>query len=298
MKITAEIVADSVNMLGDRITTMQLEYPRFIHSEFMTHRAFSRNASSSRAIPVEKLVKRALDDPAFFVHVGTNRPGMQAGDEVDATTRQAFEDEWNHLGSIAAAYVRKWSEEYGIHKQVANRAMEPWHHIKVVVTATEWQNFFDLRCHPAAQPEMRALAEAMWIAREESRPASLGYGSWHLPYVVEDEYSIPIVKRIKISVARCARSSYMRHDGTPAPIEEDVGLHDRLILAKPIHASPAEHQACAVKIDRTIDDRDETRRSNFRDDWLQYRKLVEESALNSDPEWLSLAIEAVSGGFA
>jgi thymidylate synthase ThyX len=78
--ISAKIIADSISEseYGDRITTFELEYPRFIHGELMTHRLFSRNAASSRAIPINKMMDQVLTAPAMPVEWGLNKSGMQA----------------------------------------------------------------------------------------------------------------------------------------------------------------------------------------------------------------------------
>jgi thymidylate synthase ThyX len=266
--IRVKVIASTGNPRNheQRITTLQLRYPRFIHAEFMTHRAFSRNASSSRAIPVEKLTKAATSDPALFVHIGSNKPGMQAGEQVDDATREKFEQEWRELAEINAEYALRWANKYNIHKQVVNRVMEPWHHIDVVVTATNWRNFFDLRAHPAAQPEIQELAVKMREAIESkegghipSMPPGTLYPdspylrdprNVHLPYVRDEEkQSLPLDVCVKLSVARCARVSYSNHDGSTPDILKDIDLHDRLIEAEPAHASPAEHQAVPDLLD-------------------------------------------------
>jgi thymidylate synthase ThyX len=244
MKISAKIIAHSINDSRDELITMELTYPRFIHAEFMTHRVFSRNASSSRAIPVRKLTAMALEDPAFFVHVGTNKPGMQAGDEVPDEIREKFYKEWVELAEICSKYALRWAEDYNIHKQVVNRVMEPWHHIKVIVTGTDFSNFFTLRDHPAAQPEIRALAVAMKNAVMHSTPKRISAEEWHLPYVLpEEKEKYDLTTLLKISAARCARVSYMNHDGTVPDVSRDIKLHDDLVHAKPPHMSPVEHQA-------------------------------------------------------
>lgn len=277
MRITAKVIEDSVpfGLNNRRLTTMELEYPRFIHAEFMTHRVFSRNASSSRAIPVEKLVGMALEDPAFFVEIGKNQKGMQAKELVNPMVAGLFRDDWEALAEIVAGYARRWSA-LGIHKQVVNRVMEPWHHIKVVVTATDWKNFFELRDHPDAQPEIRALAIRMREAMNSSSPVVRGH---HLPYVTEDERGrkpfLDLSTLYKLSTARCARVSYMNHDNTTPDIDKDCELHDQLVGSKPIHASPAEHSAIAWSYAPDI------LRSNFSQPWVQYRKYVE-CGLNPD----------------
>jgi len=268
MRITARIVADSVSAVtGIRLTTMELEYPRFIHAEFMTHRVFSRNASSSRAIPVKKLLGKALEDPAFFVHIGKNQPGMQANEEVDATTKSMFMEEWEELARIAAKFATRWADEYGIHKQVVNRVMEPWHHIKVLVTATEWDNFFELRNHPDAQPEIRVLAIEMANAMASSVPQVLQINEWHLPYVAAgDRLEHSLEKCIQFSVARSARTSYFNHDGTNPNVENDLKLYTQLVGAVPLHASPSEHQATPNANAEFV--------KNFRG-WTQHRVFLE-----------------------
>lgn len=274
MTITATVIADSISLQGKRLTTLQLRYPRFIHAELMTHRVFSRNASSSRAIPVHKMIEDLRRDPATPVFWGSNKPGMQAGDELDEfidvkgiriSPRGLAEAEW--LDAMDNA-IRSAEEmiNLGLHKQIANRILEPWAHINVVVTATEWANFFALRRHADAQPEIKVLADMIWDQMQLSEPRLLGNGHWHLPYVDDNGQSddrnqaedyltnngvlkwVPTEAQItdvfkKVSVARCARVSYLTHDGRPTTIQEDMKLNERLLGAQPLHASPAEHQA-------------------------------------------------------
>lgn len=262
MTISAKIVADSVSPQGIRLTTMQLRYPKFIHGEFMTHRVFSRNASSSRAIPVERLIRDVLDDPVVPVHWGANQRGMQASEECSALiefsedtndgvggTTAFFSGDrtvmWDLARERAITMARAFAAA-GYHKQIVNRLLEPFCHINVVVTATEWSNFFALRCHPDAQPEMRLLAEAMRLAMATSEPRKLRPGEWHLPYCQPIKLSSadpPDDDAIKISVARCARVSYLTQDGRESSAEEDMRLYERLVGSQPIHASPVEHQA-------------------------------------------------------
>lgn len=282
MTINANIVLDSISPRGVRLTTMQLTYPRFIHGEFMTHRVFSRNASSSRAIPVNKLINLAIEDPAFFTSVRYNEAGMQGQTELTPEDRERFFSEWCYLRDVCAAYARRWSAKvadggYNIHKQHVNRVMEPWHHIKVVCTSTKWDNFFALRDHPAAEPTIRSLAHLMHEAHNHSKPVQLEVGQWHLPYVTDYEQTTTRFSDeflLKLSTARCARVSYMRHDGTPAPYEEDVALHDRLVFRAvgdddPKHMSPAEHQAQVSEFPHSA------YCGNFHGDWDQYRRHLE-----------------------
>lgn len=286
MTIIAQIIADSVSPEGIRLTTMQLRYPRFIHAEFMTHRVFSRNASSSRAIPVTKMIEDLRRDPAMPVYWGSNKPGMQAGNELTGIDLKDAQIYWREAMNDAIRNAEKLID-LGLHKQIANRILEPWAHINVVVTATDWDNFFALRRHEDAQPEIKALADAMWDAMEMSNPSHLEPDDWHLPYVTHADWdassSLDTIDDrqqllCRVSVARCARVSYLTHDGRQTTIEEDLALYDRLVGSQPIHASPAEHQA-------TPDDKwhamgqglnqwkSPELHGNF-NGWIQYRKTL------------------------
>lgn len=225
---TATVIADS-KWAGDRITTLELVYPRYIHAELLTHRALSRNASSSRATPINILVQEARD-PVFFDSIGVNKAGMQAGAELSAEQAAAFQKDWRGLANMVADWVEMMQLKYDIHKQVLNRALEPFTRIRTLVTATEWQNFFDLRLSTDAQPEIRSLARAMQAAMESSIPEET---TSHTPYSAAKD---PIE-----SVARCARVSYMRLDGKPDSHEADEKLYQRLLSSK--HMSPFEHCA-------------------------------------------------------
>lgn len=265
--ITAVIVADSVSTAGKRITTWQLEYPRYIHEEFLTHRQLSRSSSSSRAIPVAKLIERVERDPVIPVHWGKNQPGMQADEEVDPEIRLQARIAWLDAAQSAVRHA-KGLAALGVHKQVVNRLLYPFQHIATVMTATEVDNFFALRYHRAADPVFQALAREMWRVREESEPTHLGAMEWHLPYISDSERNVTRLDRLReISTARCARVSYLRHDGSKTTPEEDLALFDRLMGGEPRHASPTEHQAMALTNPTQCS-------GNFRG-WLQFRKTIE-----------------------
>ena len=248
MTITAKSVLASVSPDGKRIDTLLLRYPRFIHAEFMTHRQFSRNASSSRAIPVARLIEDIEADAAYPSFWGKNRPGMQAEEELTGAELMAAMDKWEQALQNAITTARALSE-IGAHKQIVNRILEPFAHINVVVTATEWENFFDLRIHDDAQPEIKALAEAMRGAIDGAETQILSYGEWHLPFVNSDEIAEyggltdPSGNLRVVSAARCARTSYKTHDGRVSSLEEDITLGERLTKSRPFHASPFEHPA-------------------------------------------------------
>jgi len=242
--ITAKIIADSIGEYSPRLTTLQLRYPRFIHSEFMTHRVLSRNSSSSRAIPVDRLIADVENDMVTPIVWYKNKPGMQGTDFVSDDDREKLNEVWKNACTTAIGHARQLIR-IGAHKQHINRIIEPWCHINTIVTATEWSNFFALRCHPDAQPEMCKLAGAIFRAMANSVPRLLYHGDWHLPFLQNIvagplEHDAP---EIKVSVARCARVSYLTQEGKPPKIEDDLALYDRLVGSIPLHASPTEHQA-------------------------------------------------------
>jgi thymidylate synthase ThyX len=298
LTITAKVIAHSVSPDGIEVTSLQLRYPRFIHSEVMTHRVFSRNASSSRAIPVERLIEDIKRDTAMPIHWGKNQPGMQANEECNELVRWTKAPLSQVIGKVSrehawqmtrdnAIQMAEFFNEAGYHKQIVNRILEPFSHINVICTATEWSNFFDLRLHPDAQPEIHELAKQMKIAMDNSTPDKLQYGDWHLPYItphekleiaVWKEVGTPVMENfialryddlIKMSVARCARTSYLTHDGKEPNKEQDLKLYDRLVGSVPLHASPAEHQARPM-----LSDEDRRYKSNL-SCWVQYRKILE-----------------------
>lgn len=239
MTITAKVILDSISPAGARITTLQLMYPRFIHAEFMTHRMFSRNASSSRAIPVAKMIEQVRTNPAMPIHWGMNQPGMQAREEV-SELGQAMEL-W-HDAAHAAADIAEQMNALGLHKQVANRILEPFQHIHVIVTATEWENFFKLRLNPDAEPNIQMLAREMKIMMNASTPVP---SSFHTPYLTREEIDwIDAEDAFMVSAARCARVSYLTHDGDKPAFAKDLEL--ALKLRESGHASPFEHVACST----------------------------------------------------
>lgn len=271
---SAKIIADSVGYYGgamSRLTTIQLRYPRLVHSELMTHRVFSRNASSSRAIPVAKMIEQVRTDPAAPYVWTTNKPGMQGDVVTDPKLIAKYDQMWIEAANQAADNAEVLMGE-GLHKQVVNRILEPFQWISVIVTATEWANWFELRNHKDADPTIKRLAEVMLAAMEESEPKHLIAGEWHLPYVSKEEKSaLPIATLVKISAARCARVSYLTHDGAFPDVDKDIALYERLVGSRPLHASPIEHQARVINLNN-----DEIGlNGNFSPLWVQHRKLLE-----------------------
>lgn len=269
MPIAAKVIYDSLSPMGVRLTTLEVVMPRIILAEFNTHRVFSRNSASSRAIPVEKMIERVQNDPFIPLYWGKNQKGMQADEELSEQQIMTAKYDWLYARDCAVWSARYLSET-GVHKQIVNRLLEPflWH--TVIVTATEWSNFFAQRCHPDAMPEMRLTAEAMRDAMEASEPTELQYGEWHSPYIyiaaenLDAQFSWETTK--KVSVARCARVSYLQHNGTRS-VEKDLELFEK--LQNGMHWSPFEHVATPMRSDML--DKHHQFCGNFRG-WYQFRK--------------------------
>lgn len=299
----AKVVCDSIGPNGKRLISVELRYWRAIHAEFMTHRDRARNAASSRAIPFYKTNAEgkpiakcsysfAKDDPFFPEFVGTEQKGMQSGGELQEPNRTQFlqlvEQGRDFMLDLCLKMV-----ETGAHKSLVNRYMEPWLYITVITTATEWKNFARLRVHPKAEKHFQKVAAQCMDAIAASKPRELEAGQWHMPYLREesdladlrnmdiDEMAAALKSRTnvsltvdwlkRISAARCARLSYMTHDGR-RDIREDMRLFDTLIHPKleadrdddVIHASPLEHVAEACH--------DPNVRSGPFVGWKQFRK--------------------------
>lgn len=313
---SVKVLADSVAPGGERLTTVQATFPRFILAELNTHRLLSRNSASSRAIPTAKLLEQVRSNPVMPVYWGKNQSGMQAAERLTGSSQYKAEMVWVFArdSMLDAAHSLN---SLGVHKQIANRVIEPWMWHTAIISGTECENFFaqrdtwpDPEQPPGpAQPEFAVLARLIREAMEESTPKQLKAGEWHLPLVETEDESSPLfidtfqmvkddglpcdieVVLCAISAARCARVSYLTHDGR-RDLRADLDLHDRLVSMK--HWSPLEHVAQAMPkwipwtpdqiavLERDIGDRavewilkgQESDRwsGNFRG-WVQYRKL-------------------------
>lgn len=246
MAYECKMICDSVSPDGVRLCTLEVTLPRFVLAEFNTHRMLSRNSASSRAIPVEKRIAMIEADPFVPAAFGKNQKGMQAGEALEGEAEVRARLAWYNALNAAVAQATELAT-IGVHKQLANRLLEPFSWHTIVVTATEWANFFALRRHANAQPEIRTAADMMNDVMLSSRPVELGFGEWHLPYIQLEEYTDreltagdPWSKLIKLSVARCARVSYLTHDGV-RDHSKDLELYERLASAG--HMSPLEHAA-------------------------------------------------------
>lgn len=300
-QISAKILADSISPDGIRMTTMEIEYPRFILAELNTHRMLSKNSASSRAIPVKSMHEHIRNYPATPVHWGKNQAGMQAKQELHDNDLADAKFIWRRAMEDALHWASALANRVGLHKQVANRLTEPWMTMKTVISGTEWANFWWLRAHADAQPEIHQLAVCMLDAYNTSIPQLLQPGEWHVPYVNTSRdaitnsiiYTTSSGTRVTAETARiisascCAQVSYRKNDDT---LEKAQKIFDQLINSQPCHASPVEHQATPVEdsfYETWYDDPQHLRQfgvthsdtngelwsGNLRG-WIQHRKLI------------------------
>jgi thymidylate synthase ThyX len=294
--ITAKIIADSISSEGVRMTTMEIEYPRFILPELNTHRMLSKNSASSRAIPVKAMHDQIRLNPAQPVSWGVNKPGMKASEVLDVADTMEAMMLWEQACESALDYAQQLSE-LNVHKQVTNRVTEPWMLMKTVISGTEWANFFWLRNHTDAQPEIQELAHKMKHAMDASVPEYLATGEWHLPYVScsrnsggtleyfdADGKQLTLVNARVVSASCCAQVSYRKNDDS---LDKAWRVFKQLIESVPAHASPIEHQATPMPHDvmccfepetwvegvTHVSANSDLWSGNLRG-WVQFRKLI------------------------
>lgn len=266
------------------IITIHARYPRIFHSEIMTHRVFSRNARSSRAVPVMTMLKEIWNAPFVPWHWGKNKRGMQAGEPITGMSYHMLVMLWL-LASKFACIIAYLMLKIGVHKQIPNRLLEPFSFIDTLITSTDWANFIHLRDHEDAEPHLQDLAKLIRTAIEDADYQILRPGEWHLPFIESSDYDtlIETVEELrglskqdhrvtgyllKISVARCARISYKAFDGDGS-VGRELERYELLVGSEPLHASPAEHQAKPMK--RAVAGK---YNGNLGKGWIQYRKQL------------------------
>lgn len=264
MSFEVKIIEDSMAPCGKRLTTVTAKYPRFIHSEVLTHRDRERNSASSRAIPWPKMMAAIMEDPVIPMRWGSEQKGMQTGGEIDNPV--AAQIIWEEARDNAVRSAQRLAE-LGVHKSLVNRLTEPFMWITVVMTATEWKNFFRLRCHSDAEIHFQQIAGMIRDAMAESVPRNLQAGEWHLPFVSDEERQDTSLTQTdalqQLSTARAARVSYLTHEGV-RDTSKDFELFDRLVSGSGFgHFSPHGHPAEACG---TLE------RSGPFIGWKQYRK--------------------------
>jgi hypothetical protein len=296
-----KVVLDSISPDGIRLPTIQFRQPRMIHADFLTHRVFSRNGRSSRAVPVVTLLEEAKNP--YVPHFLKNQPGMMASEEFSDEYRETAEFVWRDMAAYTLEGVKKLNA-LGVHKQWANRPLEWFGYIDVLLSSNDWNNYLELRDHEAAQPEIQQIARAIETALTGSTPNLLLPGQWHLPYIADADWikadaylvdnwkdateanTVDLLK--KISSARCARLTMKPFDGDGS-FEKELIRYAMLVESRPVHASPVEHQAtpdtkCHYNLIRVKGGEEELVRSGFDWDhpelhgnfigWIQNRKTV------------------------
>lgn len=260
----AEILGDSINSAtGDRLTTFKIKLWKPLFAQLARHRTLSLSGTSSRAVPNLRFRRQAIEQPHVPVWWGANQRGMVAKKELPPLKRAIAEATWMNLRYPACGIHWFLGDFIGLHKELTNRWLELWLDLDIIISSTEWKNFYRLRVHPDTQPDFDVVATEMKMLHINSTPKILDPGEWHLVYLTEEDKSLPLETQLKVSAARCARTSYMRL-GKLSGVEEDVDLCDRL-LGDPPHASPFEHQAQALPISE--------RCGNFVG-WKQQRKNI------------------------
>lgn len=279
----AELICDSI-FKGVRITTLSLRFPRFILPQMNTHRVFSRNSASSRAIPTKRYItESATYCPIFW---NKNKAGMTPGDFLPEDKIIECIKEWEKSRRFAIEqalfYVK--DSDCAVAKERANRLLEPFAYVNYNLTSVHWDNFFNQRLHHDAQLEIRLVAELMNEAINNSVPIER---PTHLPYITQEDLELEqiddddvnnlkigderLMRLIRKSVARCARVSYSsdfeNNKCKLSSQSDDDRLHDFLIKSNPPHLSPAEHVAFA----NINDVRDY---KNFKAPWVQYRSII------------------------
>jgi hypothetical protein len=261
MSYACKIVADSIGPSGCRVTTLEVTYPLFVHAEHLRHRVFSFSVASNRAIPTSKILRQVIDDPVVPVWFGKNQPGMSAHEELSG---------WRYMLARRIWLAARWPMiaivwlllRIGLHKQLANRILSPWQWVTLLVTGTEWENFFALRCHPDAQPEMRRIAEMMRDAMAESKSERLRAGELHIPLCDGHAYwNITNDQKLMVSASRCARFSIL--SDKQLPWQEEVAKAEKLLSSG--HMSPFEHQAQALVVSKRF--------ANYRG-WQSFRSTI------------------------
>lgn len=265
----AQVVADSAGPAGYRATSVLCTYPRIVHAEFIRHREFSYSVGSTRAIPGKKQREKVAAEPMRPAWWGKAQPGMQAREELTGEALKQAKEIWER-GRQEALKLAEELEGVGVHKQLANRPIETWADVVQLTSATSWTNFLAQRDHPDAQPEVALIARHVSVALAGSEPRILSAGDWHLPFVTAEDLATVVpasrcgalnmhmaanladsgldlhgVFLVALSAARCARTSYLNHEGRRVP-EEDVDLYLRLVNSSPGHWSPAEHVCRAM----------------------------------------------------
>ena len=252
-KTSATIVADSVSQNGSRLTTFTLVMPRIILSEASKHRVFTMSSQSSRAVPFKTMLKTVRTDPFVPINFMRDHKGMQGKTYfTNKFTISLLIFLWLRARDCAMLFA--WLLNYiGLTKQMCNRLLEPfmWH--EIIVSATDYENFFTQRCAADAEIHIQDLAIKMRIAMEESTPTLLRYDEYHIPFrdeiLAQAGGALSRNELIIHSIAKCARISYNKYNQR-IDYDKDLALVKKLI--KDMHMTPLEHVASPVLVNTQV----------------------------------------------
>lgn len=257
-----QIIKDSINEAGARVTTIGVRAPKFLDAQFEKHRQFvqdyskltgfmdsdttpmAKSASSSRAMTGLKTTEQVAGQPYIPEMIGhLQKAGMQPDGYFKYKTLKEIQEIIREMATVNASYVQKLYEQ-GVTKEIANRYIEPYMMSEFIITATEFDNFIELRAdNEHAQIQIRQIANMVKVLREVHEPTKLKTGEWHIPLVDDLGDNYTIEEKILISSARCARKSYM----TKRIVEIEKDLELGIILRESLHLVPYEHQAQATE---------------------------------------------------
>lgn len=258
-----EFIQGSIAPCKTKITTLVLEYPRVIHAQLLTHRVFTKNSSSSRAVPIKTAIEQIEANPAQFIWT-ENQSGM-SGKPIDDSFKlthihEAVQTLWSQVKQTVLYLGSKESEGgLNVHKQNAARFLEPFQNIRIVLTSTEWENWDWLRIDSAAQPEIAQLAKLIKEARDTGDYMELVEGDWHVPFITrkvnpdngeityhhpETDVELTVQEAKELSMSICAQTSFRKEDYSDKKTENVIG---KLFTGNKVHASPSEHQATPIK---------------------------------------------------
>lgn len=284
-KITAKVIEHSINEYDDELLSVECRLPRIILAELNKHRVFSGSSASSRAIPLKKMILSVKEDMFEPLYWGKNKSGMQADEELTGWRLFVAKTVWK-LAAHTACFYASIFNKIGLHKQIANRILEPFEYITVLISSTEWNNFFNLRYEKSSQPEMKELAKTIYEAKIKSKPKLLKFGEWHYVYVSDDDKKNNSTEDLlHISSARAASTSYKTVDGKTMTLDRAKVLGHKLFENNPIHAGPLEHSATPdrkVLVNGKLEWEHPEQAGNFAPGWKQYRKTFKNENLSKN----------------
>lgn len=279
---TAKILADSINGTGSRLTTFEVEVPKYVLGQLAKHRQLSMNFESSRAKPFWRVLEQVVHDPYIPTRFGKYSSGMQPVGYFNQNEVIGIIEEWvtsAHSAAHQAIDVGYRDDDQGVYseahrrlrlavwngktldwfkdnppevaKELLNRILEPYMKVKGVVSATEWDNFIQLRANPEAQDDINYLAQDINRLLAENNPTFVSAGACHLPDLGKNPTEV---------VENIARVSYGNHRSTTK--REPGALYEQ--LAESGHWSPFEHVALVQG----------NGKSNFHSSWTQLRQIL------------------------